>query len=370
MRLIVLAALVGPMLAACGGVGSSGVKRGAFTSKEFGVSVSPRVTKSKFPPRGGGRQMGTKSYVVAGKRYTPVEGPGYVARGEASWYGQDFHGRRTANGEIFGAYYLTAASPVLPIPSYARVTNLENGRSVLVRVNDRGPYVQGRVMDLSYEAAKALGYLNNGHAQVEVRYVAPAPLNGDDSRMLMAAVNKKTRMEVEAETRFALMADQPIAVAQADESDMFEGEQVSVSGGRINFEDYQEAQRHRPSRGSYSGKDLADDFFGLFGYAPQAKATGAEAAAAALAGGEMAGPELLNTAGDSITLQLGTFRDPYEARGISEAFAVLGAVDESVVELGGDPAVVLTLIRLKPGVSRQDVVGLASELGLKDVILY
>ena len=73
-------------------------------------------------------------------------------RGEASWYGQDFHGRRTANGEIFGAYYLTAASPVLPIPSYARVTNLENGRSVLVRINDRGPYMQGRVVDLSYRA--------------------------------------------------------------------------------------------------------------------------------------------------------------------------------------------------------------------------
>jgi rare lipoprotein A len=364
MRIAAVAVLLAPLLAACGGVGESGVKRGAFTSKEFGVSVSPRVTKAKFPPRGGGRQMGTKAYVVRGATYKPVDGPGYVARGEASWYGQDFHGRRTANGEIFGAYYLTAASPVLPIPSYARVTNLENGRSVLVRVNDRGPYLQGRVMDLSYEAAKQLGYVNNGHAQVEVRYVGPAPLNGDDSRMLTAAINKKTRMEMEAETRFAYAADQTVAVAQADEPDMFAGEQVRVSGGHINFDDYQQ------SRGSYSGKDLANDFFGLFGYAADSPATGALAATAAMASGDLAGPELVNSSTETLTLRLGVFRDPVEARGISEAFAMLGAVDEAPVMLGGDPAAVLTLIRLKPGVSRQDVVDLARELGLTDIILY
>ena len=98
---------------ACGGVGSSGVKRAAFTSKEFGVKVSPRVTKAKYPPRGGGRVMPSKPYTVRNVTYQPVDGPGYVERGKASWYGQDFHGRRTANGEIFGAYYLTAASPVL-----------------------------------------------------------------------------------------------------------------------------------------------------------------------------------------------------------------------------------------------------------------
>jgi rare lipoprotein A len=364
VRLGALLALLAPMVAACGSVGDSGVKRAAFTSKEFGVAVSPRVTKTKFPPRGGGRQMGVKPYVVAGKTYTPVAGPGYVARGEASWYGQDFHGRRTANGEIFGAYYLTAASPVLPIPSYARVINLENGRSVLVRVNDRGPYLQGRVMDLSYEAARQLGYVNDGHAQIEVRYVGPAPLNGDDTRMLTAAINKKTRMEMEAETRLAYAGEQPVAVAQADEPDMFAGEQVKVSGGRINFEDYQQ------SRGSYSGGDLVADFMGLFGYAAESPATGAAAATAALGNAEAAGPELVNTGSEELTLRLGVFRDPVEARGISEAFSMLGAVDEAVVDLGGDPAAVLTLIRLKPGVAGEDVLMLARELGLNDIVLY
>jgi rare lipoprotein A len=142
-RLVALISLILPVLAACSGgdVGHSGVKRAAFTSKEFGVNVSPRVTKAKYPPRGGGRELPLKPYTVRGVTYQPVAGPGYVETGMASWYGQDFHGRRTANGEVFGAYYLTAASPVLPIPSYARVTNLENGRSVMVRVNDRGPYM-------------------------------------------------------------------------------------------------------------------------------------------------------------------------------------------------------------------------------------
>jgi rare lipoprotein A len=371
LRMTMLAALVAPILAACGSVGESGVKRAIFSSKEFGVSSSPRVTKAKYPPRGGGRYLASKPYVVRGQTYRPVDGPGYVAQGEASWYGQDFHGRRTANGEIFGAYYLTAASPVLPVPSYARVINLENGRSVMVRVNDRGPYLQGRIIDLSYEAAQILGYVNKGSAQVEVRYVGPAPLRGDDNRMLMATVNKQTRMERDAETRMAMMAEQRQAtqVADADE-DIFAGDDVQVNNGRINFADYQEQQRGQASRGSYSGKDLADDVFGLFGYAEEGQATGAEAAIEAMASGELAGPEILNTAGEPITLRLGTFRDSQQAIEVAGAFAMLGAVDEATTTLGGDPATVLTLIRLKPGVSRADVVLLAQQLGLSGVILY
>jgi rare lipoprotein A len=371
LRIAVLAALVAPMLAACGGVGSSGVKRGIFSSKEFGVSSSPRVTKAKFPPRGGGRYLASKPYVVRGQTYKPVDGPGYVAQGEASWYGQDFHGRRTANGEIFGAYYLTAASPVLPVPSYARVINLENGRSVMVRVNDRGPYLQGRIIDLSYEAAQVLGYVNKGSAQVEVRYVGPAPLKGDDNRMLMATVNKQTRMEVEAETRLAMLQEQPrpTSVAEADD-DLFAGDRVQVNNGRINFADYRQEQGREPSRGSYSGKDFADDVFGLFGYSEEGAVTGAEAAAHAMASGQLAGSEILNGNGEKITLRLGTFRDPRQATEVAEAFAMLGAVDEAPMQLGGDPATVLTLIRLKPGVSRTDVVVLAQQLGLGGVILY
>lgn len=356
-------ALVAPILAACGGgVGSSGVKRSAFTSKEFGVSVSPRVTRTKFPPRGGGRQLPLKPYRVAGKTYEPVQGPGYVERGKASWYGQDFHGRRTANGEIFGAYYLTAASPVLPIPSYARVTNLENGQSVLVRVNDRGPYLQGRVIDLSYEAASALGYVNAGSASVEVRYVGPAPLNGDDSRMLAASVNRMTAMEAgqEQQTRLA-MVEEPAA------ENLFEGENVVVSNGRINFEDYEK------SRGRYSGKDLVDDVFGLFGYAEDDPVTGAHAAVNAMASRDVALQDWVNKVDEdalAIRLQVGIFRNAGEAARVAIAFAMLAAVDEQAVEIGGDPATVLTLIRLKPGVGRADVLERAQELGLNDIVLY
>jgi rare lipoprotein A len=359
VRLIVLAALVAPMLAACGGAGSSGVKRAAFTSKEFGVSSSPRVTKAKYPPRGGGRYLPLKPYVVRGKTYQPVDGPGYVAQGHASWYGQDFHGRRTANGEIFGAYYLTAASPVLPIPSYARVTNLENGKSVMVRVNDRGPYLQGRIIDVSYQAAEILGFRHAGSARVQVDYVGPAPLKGDDNKMLMASVNKRTRLEEDMSSRLAMAPE---------ETDLFSGEAVEVRDGRINFAD-READGYAPSRGGYSGKDFADDFFGLFGYAPGLPATAASSAADALATGAAlpaAGPET-DTDPRNIRLQLGVFRDGAVAAEIAVAFAALGAVDEGVTAEGD---IALTLSMLKPGVAREDVVFLARELGVTDLILY
>src|SRR5690606_36124930 len=96
-------------------------------------------------------------------------------------------GRRTANGEIFSANAITAAHPTLPMPSYVRVTNQDNGRSLIVRVTDRGPYVAGRVIDLSHRAASMLGYVNHGSANVAVEYVGPAPLEGDDTRTLVAS---------------------------------------------------------------------------------------------------------------------------------------------------------------------------------------
>ncbi|HZY68371.1 MAG TPA: septal ring lytic transglycosylase RlpA family protein, partial [Devosia sp.] len=241
-HLLALMLFVAPMIAACGGsVGTSGVKRAAFTEKEFGVKSSPRVSKAKYPPRGGGRVMPLKPYTVRSVTYEPVQGPGYVARGRASWYGQDFHGRRTANGEIFGAYYMTAASPVLPIPSYARVTNLENGRSVMVRVNDRGPYMSGRIIDLSYQAAEALGYRAQGSASVEVRYVGPAPLNVDDNKMLMASLNRETRIEQQSGATMIAMAETAPAPHLAPTSrDPLSG---GLIGDLINMIGYAEAER-------------------------------------------------------------------------------------------------------------------------------
>lgn len=119
-------------------------------------------------------RFANKPYSVFGKDYTPRREHGaYKARGRASWYGRKFHGQKTASGEIYDMYAMTAAHPTLPIPSYARVTNLDNGRSVVVRVNDRGPFHSARIMDLSYAAAYKLGYINDGTTAVEVESLLP-----------------------------------------------------------------------------------------------------------------------------------------------------------------------------------------------------
>lgn len=158
-----------------------------FSSSEYGVPVSPRVTNLKRVPRGGGRDQIGKPYQVRGKWYHPKEEPGYVGRGTASWYGSNFHGRLTANGEVYDMYHLSAAHPTFPLPSYARVTNKANGRSVMVRVNDRGPYADGRVVDVSQRAAEVLGFRNAGITDVKVEYIGRAPLEGDDGPVLMAS---------------------------------------------------------------------------------------------------------------------------------------------------------------------------------------
>jgi len=114
-----------------------------------------------------------RPYSALGKTYTPLQTTGnYKERGVASWYGKKFHGQHTSIGEVYDMYGMTAAHPTLPIPSYARVTNLANGKSVIVRVNDRGPFLHDRIMDLSYVAAYKLGYINNGSSEVEVESIA------------------------------------------------------------------------------------------------------------------------------------------------------------------------------------------------------
>jgi rare lipoprotein A len=118
----------------------------------------------------------------------PEEDTSYREEGLASWYGDDFHGRLTANGEVFDMASLTAAHPTLPMPCYARVTNLGNGKSLIVRVNDRGPYHGNRLIDVSNKAAELLEFKGNGVARVRVEYVGRAPLEGSDDRQLVATL--------------------------------------------------------------------------------------------------------------------------------------------------------------------------------------
>ena len=156
---------------------------------KYGVSSSARVVEPGQPvPKGGGVYRVGKPYMVAGREYVPQEDVNYSAVGLASWYGDDFHGRYTANGEIFDMNSISAAHPTLPLPSYVRVTNLANHRSIVVRVNDRGPYVGNRVIDVSVRTAKLLGFYGNGLAKVKVEYVGRAPLAGSDDRKLAATL--------------------------------------------------------------------------------------------------------------------------------------------------------------------------------------
>ena len=144
----VLAPLATALLASCGGYGT-------YTPKK---------------PGKGGLEPTQKPYTVMGKRYTPLfSHNGFSQTGIASWYGKKFHGRKTASGDRFNMYAMTAAHKRLPFGTLVRVTHLKNGRSVAVRINDRGPFVRGRIIDLSYGAAKKLGMVAQGVARVRIR---------------------------------------------------------------------------------------------------------------------------------------------------------------------------------------------------------
>jgi rare lipoprotein A (peptidoglycan hydrolase) len=156
-------------------------------------------------PKGGGVYRVGSPYIVAGRFYVPQDNPHYRADGVASWYGSDFHGRSTANGEIFDAEAITAAHPTLPLPSYVRVTNLSNGRSLIVRVNDRGPYAGNRIVDVSKRAAYLLGFTVSGTAWVRVEYVGPAPIEGSDDRVLEATLREGEPAPAPSTTKLATL---------------------------------------------------------------------------------------------------------------------------------------------------------------------
>ncbi len=153
-----------------------------WSERDRGPAVPPDVSEVPEPvPRVEPlAQFGNRSpYTVLGRTYRVLpDARGYRERGYASWYGYKFHGRLTSSREVYDMYAMTAAHRTLPLPTYVRVTNLENGRSVIVRVNDRGPFVEGRIIDLSYAAAAKLGLHLSGTAPVEVVAIDPTDPNG------------------------------------------------------------------------------------------------------------------------------------------------------------------------------------------------
>lgn len=167
MKKLIITIFCSFLLSGCG----AGYKRDGAPTHYKNVDRIPDA-KPKYLPRS--RYGNPKSYVIRGKRYYVLKSfKNYNKTGIASWYGTMFHGRLTSSREPYDLYKMTAASKELPIPCYARVTNLSNGRSVIVKVNDRGPFVDNRIIDLSYAAAKKLGYSHKGTALVRVSTIDP-----------------------------------------------------------------------------------------------------------------------------------------------------------------------------------------------------
>ncbi|MGR3913839.1 MAG: septal ring lytic transglycosylase RlpA family protein [Gammaproteobacteria bacterium] len=191
LRASLPAACLAALLAGCGGgapqVADAEAAR-ALDQAPVDLDALADATPRLEPPSATGNDL----YNVDGRRYRPLaSSAGFVQRGLASWYGTDFHGRLTSTRERYDMYAMTAAHALLPLPSYARVTNLDNGRAVVVRINDRGPFVHGRVIDLSFAAAYKLDTLRRGIVRVEVRALpadgeadgdAPGDADGVDAR--------------------------------------------------------------------------------------------------------------------------------------------------------------------------------------------
>ena len=189
---------------------------------KYCVSTSPRVVADGTSvPKGGGTYRVGKPYVVAGRTYVPEENVSYRAEGMASWYGDDFHGRLTANGEVYDMNSISAAHPTLPMPCYVRVTNLANKKSIVVRVNDRGPFAANRVIDLSVRTAKLLEFHSRGLARVRVEYVGRAPLEGSDDRQLVATLRDGEAAPAPSQVRVAsakpFLPEQKPAIAESED---------------------------------------------------------------------------------------------------------------------------------------------------------
>ena len=210
-------------VAVLGGCAGTAVRDGGpdramdFSHVPDAVPKYERRTRAGNPP----------SYVVNGRRYRLLDSPeGYVKRGIASWYGTKFHGRKTSLGERYDMYAMTAAHKTLPIPSYVRVRNLRNGREVVVRVNDRGPFHENRIIDLSYAAASKLGIAQTGTGLVEVRTVTPESERRRRSAAAQAteAVKRPTRRDGVPET------EKPAAVKTATRPTPPQGESPEKTG--------------------------------------------------------------------------------------------------------------------------------------------
>jgi rare lipoprotein A len=218
----VAAALLAATLSGCGSapsreapVAKAPAARSGGYYLDDGPGANPPANLDSIPdavPRAEPIRAATsRPYVVMGRSYTPMTSlDPYKARGIATWYGRRYHGKQTSSGEIYDMYGMTAAHTTLPIPSYARVTHLANGRSVVVRINDRGPFVGDRLIDLSYAAAHRIGMLGGGSAMVEVETIIPGA-----AEPVVAAAPPAAKPEPEPAAPEPVAAEPPAVPAPA-----------------------------------------------------------------------------------------------------------------------------------------------------------
>jgi rare lipoprotein A len=213
------AAVLAYLLASCAGAPPGAGPEAETVDGPSATGLKPEDVRDAVPRDEPRARYGNQSpYEVFGRKYLVLpSGEGYVERGTASWYGRKFHGRRTSSGEPYDMHIATAAHRNLPLPTYAEVTNLENGRKVIVKINDRGPFKDSRIIDLSYGAALRLDMIGNGTARVEVRAIDTRDLRLADSRdapgtwLQAGAYGRRARAE-ELASRLAQADLEPVSI--------------------------------------------------------------------------------------------------------------------------------------------------------------
>lgn len=326
-----------------------------FSTADYGVAASPRlVAANEDVPKGGGHYMVGEEYTVAGRTYRPKDNPLYSAVGLASWYGDAFHGRLTANGEVYDVAALTAAHPTMPLPSYARVTNLANDRSIIVRVNDRGPFARDRIIDVSASVANVLDFKRAGTARVKVDYVGPAQMDGRDQNMLMASYRvggardgNLLAMNDVGQPRMTLASAKPRKPLRADRFEVFDDPAarqapVDLMPATMSSDD---PMAPLILRAGFSNS-----------YAPSTdRFTLGQEAAAGLA--------------SQAIVQIGVFGDRANAKRIAGQFARFGKIRSSDVSSGDRTLQAVSVVVDARNVPPQSVVAAANAVGLNDAFV-
>ena len=339
-----------------------------FSEKEYGVKASPRVVAAGQPvPKGGGRVVTGKPYKVKDQWFYPDD-PAHAEVGMASWYGSAFHGRLTANGEVYDIGGLTAAHPTMPLPSYARVTNLSNSRTMVVRVNDRGPFLHGRVMDLSARAAELLDVKRKGVAKVKVQYVGPARMDGQDEGMLLASYQTKgstmvASHQVAAPRPGVMLASLsvPPPPRLRPPVDYGRDQRSPARGGSgLSIDELIYGAADQPSRfvvpASAAGGDpigrLIDPTAAVRSYGEDGRGMAGQAAIASAALGHP-------TEGEGVAVQAGVFANPANAERLARTLARYGTVEVVPVTVGGKALQAVRVRVNDPSVPAERIVALA-----------